>query len=165
MMHLKPAIYWVKLESGLLTEYDMLPMSHCQVLPPLFPLQVEKEVIGSQQELPCGSIGMVTPGQGPAVDGFPTSLIPYKLLIHAVKAGALMKRSCRTVLNKARSWRGVIFQGAPWTCLAPKFQWQHASGGCAVDGSTSQIHMTSNSTLLHAFMSKCKHFMPKTYRG
>ena len=39
-MYPKPAIYQVKLESGLVTEDDMLPMGHCQVLPPLCPLQV-----------------------------------------------------------------------------------------------------------------------------
>ena len=34
-------------------------------------------------------------------------------LIHAVKSRTLMKRSCRTILNKAQSWRDVVFWGAP----------------------------------------------------
>ena len=51
-----------------------------------------------------------------------------------------------------------------WTCLAPKFQWQYALGD-AVDGSISQTHATSNSTLQHAFTGKCKHLMLSTFRG
>ena len=39
------------------------------------------------------------------------ALILYNFLICAVKAWALMKQSCRTILNKARSWRGVVFRG------------------------------------------------------
>ena len=41
------------------------------------------------------------------------ALILYKFLIHAVKVPALMKWSRRTIINKAWSWRGVVFQGAP----------------------------------------------------
>ena len=66
---------------GIVTEYDILPKGHCQVLPPLCPLQAEKVVVGSQQRLSCGSIGTVTTGQEPVVDGFPASphsiQIPY----------------------------------------------------------------------------------------
>ena len=43
--------------------------------------------------------------------------------------------------------------GHPRACLAQKL---HASGD-VVDSSTSQTHATSNSTLLHALMGKCKH--------
>ena len=37
----KPAIYWAHLKFGLFTEGNMLPMGHCQVLPPLWPLEAE----------------------------------------------------------------------------------------------------------------------------
>ena len=40
---------------------------------------------------------------------FRPALIPYKLLICAVKAPAPMKWSCQTILDKARSWRDVVF--------------------------------------------------------
>ena len=59
----KPAIYQVKLEYGLITEDDMLPMGHCQVLPSLRSLQADMVVVASQQGLPCGSTGTVTTGQ------------------------------------------------------------------------------------------------------
>ena len=35
------------------------------------------------------------------------------ILIRAVEARILMKRSCRNILNKAWSWRGVVLRGAP----------------------------------------------------
>ena len=56
---------------------------------------------------------MVTTGQEPVIDGFPAS--PHFIQIPHLrrKARALMKRSCRTILNKAQSWRGVVFHGAP----------------------------------------------------
>ena len=41
----------------------MLPINHCQFLPPLCPLQAETVVVGSQQGLPWVSIGTVTMGQ------------------------------------------------------------------------------------------------------
>ena len=41
------------------------------------------------------------------------ALIPYRFLIRAVKARALKKRSCRTILSNARSCRCVVFRGAP----------------------------------------------------
>ena len=53
-------IYQVKLESGLVTENNMLPMGHCQVLPSLCPLQAETALVGSQKRLLCGFISMVT---------------------------------------------------------------------------------------------------------
>ena len=61
----------------------------------------ETAVLGSQQGFPCVSIGMVTTGQEPGVDVFRSVLIPYKFLISAVKARALMEKSCQTILNKA----------------------------------------------------------------
>ena len=75
----KPAIHQAKLESGLVTEDDMLPMGHCQFLPPLCPIQVEKAVVGSQLRLPCGFLGTVTTGKDPVVDGFPAS--PHSIKI------------------------------------------------------------------------------------
>ena len=88
----------------------MLPVGHCQVPPPLRPLQGETTVVGSQQGLRCGSICPVTTGQESVVR---PALIPYRFLIRAVKARALKKRSCRTILSNARSCRGVVFRGAP----------------------------------------------------
>ena len=53
---------------------------------------------------------------------FLPALIPYKFLIQAIKAWAFMKQSCRNILNKARSWRGVVFRGAPVDLPGTKFQ-------------------------------------------
>ena len=89
----------------------MLPVGHCQVPPPLRPLQAETTVVGSQQGLRCGSLCPVTTGQESVVNR--CALIPYRFLIHAVKARALKKRSCRTILSNARSCWGVVFWGAP----------------------------------------------------
>ena len=56
----------------------------------------------------------------------------------------------------------VLSFGEPLkTCLAPKIQWLEY----AVEGSTSQTHTGSNSTLLNALTGKCKHLMPNTHRG
>ena len=74
-MYPRPAIYLVNLESGLVTEYDLLPMGH--FMPSLWPLQVETVVVRSQQGLPCGSIG--SQGQEPVVDGFPAN--PHSIQI------------------------------------------------------------------------------------
>ena len=117
----KPAIYWVKLKS----EYDMLPIGHCQVLSALCPFQAETAVIGSQKDLPCGSIGTVTTGREPVVDGF---------------------------LANPHSMQN--------SSSAPSHLWSDP-----VDGSTSQTHATSNSTLPHELTGKCKDFTPKAYRG
>ena len=92
----------------------MLPVGHCQVPPPLRPLQAEMTVVGSQQGLCCGSICPVTTGQESVVNRCVTS--PHSVQIshpRAVKARALKKRSCRTILSNARSCRGVVFRGAP----------------------------------------------------
>ena len=69
----KPAIYGVKLESRLITEDNMLPLGHCQVAPPLRPLQAEMMVVGSQQGLRCGSNCPVTTGQESVVNHCATS--------------------------------------------------------------------------------------------
>ena len=52
-MYPKPAIYQIKLESWLVTEDDMVPMVHCQVLSQLCPRLAETVVFGRQQRLPC----------------------------------------------------------------------------------------------------------------
>ena len=46
-MYPKPAIY--KLESGVVTDDNILPMGHFQALPPLWPFQAEMVVVGGQQ--------------------------------------------------------------------------------------------------------------------
>ena len=91
----------------------MLPVGHSQVPPPLRSLQAETTVVGSQQGLRCGSIYLVTTGQESVINRCVTSLIPYRFLIHAVKARAPKKRSFRTILSNTRSCRGVVFWGAP----------------------------------------------------
>ena len=91
----------------------MLPVGPCQVPPPLRPLQAETTVVGSQQGLRCGSICPVTTGQESVVNFVRPALIPYRFRIRAVKARALKKRSCRTILSNAWSCRGVVFRWAP----------------------------------------------------
>ena len=122
-----PAIYQVKLESGLVTEDDMLPMSHCQVASPLWPLQAEMAMVGSQQRLLYKYIGIVTMEQEPVVDGFMASPDSIQS-IHQSSSGSMPPED-------------------------------------AFDGSTSQTHATSNSTLLHALTGKCGHFVPNNCRG
>ena len=51
----------------------MLRVGHCQVPPPLHPLQAETTVVGSQQGLRCGSICPVTTGQESFVNHCATS--------------------------------------------------------------------------------------------
>ena len=105
--------------------------------------------------------------QESVVYGFPAS--PQSIQIAHLRGRgpyeALMKWSCQTILSKAWSWRGVIFQRSPrWLA------WHQTSSGSmspedAADRSMSQPHVTSNSTFPHALGGKCKHFMPTTYRG
>ena len=80
-------------------------MGHLQVLLPLCPLEAETVIVGSQQGLSCGSLGMITMGQEQVVDGFPASS-------HSIKI-PLMKQSYQTTLSKAWCWRSVVFRGAP----------------------------------------------------
>ena len=146
----KPAIYRVKLESGLVTKDD------CQVLPPLCPLQAETAVVGSQQSHPCGSISTVTTGQKPVVDGFPVSPLSIQIP-HPRRQGP--SHPVRPV-SLYKVW-------SPWSSHG--LAWHKSSGGSmpledVVDGSKSQTYATSNSTLPHAPMGKCKHFMPDIYR-
>ena len=140
-------------------------MGHCLFFLPMGPLQAETAVVGSQEGITCGSIGMITTGQEPVVDGFRPALIPYTFLIHIIKGPSTYEAFLSDhpqqsmVLMRCglpRSPRGLV--------------WHQSSIGNmpledAVDGSMSQTHVTSNSTLPHALKGKCKHFMPNTYRG
>ena len=153
------------MESGLVTTDDMLPMGHCKVLSSLWPLQAERSMFNNQPGLPCGSIDMVTTGQEPVVDDFLTSpnsiQIPH--LCHqgpgtfeAILSDHLEQNIVLTRCGLPRSPHGLA--------------WYQSSSGSmpledAVDGSTSQIHVTSNNALRHTLAGKCKHFMPNTYRG
>ena len=85
-------------------------MGHCQVLPPLCPLQAQAVVVSSQHGLPCGS---VTTGQEPVVDGFPARPHSTQILHLRHQGMSPIKRFSRSILSKAWSWRGVVFRGAP----------------------------------------------------
>ena len=141
----KAATFLVKLESRLVTEDEMLPIGHCQILPPLCPYR------HGNHPTRASSRWFSWP-----------AFISYKFLLCAVKARALMKRSCGTILNKAWSLQGVVFQGAPVDLPS-------TSGSMpledAVDSNTSHTHAISHSTSPHALMDDYKHFMPDTYRG
>ena len=127
----KPAIYRVKLESRLITEDDMLPVGHCQVPPPLRPLQAETTVVGSQQGLRCGSICPVTTGQESVVNRCATS--PHSVQIFS-SAPSRPEHSRNDPVGPASAMHGlaeVLSFGEPLkTCLAPKIQWQHAFWVC-----------------------------------
>ena len=161
----KPLIYRVKLESRFITEDDMLPVGHCQVPPPLRPLQAETTVVGSQQGLRCGSICPVTTGQESVVNRCATS--PHSVQIsHPRRQGPSTQE---TILSDHPQQCTILprccLSGSPW-----RLAWHQRSSGSmpfeyAVDGSTSQTHTGSNSTLLNALTGKCKHLMPNTHRG
>ena len=157
--------YRVKLESRLITEDDMLPVGHCQVPPPLRPLQAETTVVGSQQGLRYGSICPVTTWQESVVNRCATS--PHSVQIsHPRRQGPSTQE---TILSDHPQQCTVLprccLSGSPW-----RLAWhQRSSGsmpfGYAVDGSKSQTHTGSNSTLRNVLTGKCKHLMPNTHRG
>ena len=92
----------------------MLPVGHCQVPPPLRPLQVDATVVGSQQGLRCGSICPVTTGQESVVNRCATS--PHSAQIsHPRRQGPSTQETILSDLffSNARSCRGVVFRGAP----------------------------------------------------
>ena len=136
-----------------------------QVPPPLRPLQAETTVVGSQQGLRCGSICPVTMGQESVVNRCGTS--PHSIQIsHPRRQGPSTQETilwdhpqqCTVLLR-------FCLSGSPW-----RLAWHQRSSGsmpfeCAVDGSKSQTHTGSNSTLLNALTGKCKHLMPNTQRG
>ena len=161
-MYPKPALYQVKLESGLVIEDDMLPMDHCQVLPLL-----------------CASKWRRRWSTG-------ASLWVYRHGNHGTRASrwwfcrqpSFHTNSSSVPSRPKHLWSdpvrhpeqstvlmrcGLLRSPHPWTCLS-----QSSSGSMppedALDGSTSQTHETSNSTLPYAFIGKCRHFMPNTYR-
>ena len=141
MAYPKPAIYRVKLESRLITEDDMLPVGHCQVPPPLRPLQAETTVVGSQQGLRCGSICPVTTGQESVVNRCATS--PHSIQIsHPRRQGPSTQE---TILSDHPQQCTVLpkccLSGSPW-----RLAWHQRSSGSmpfeyAVDGSMSQTLM------------------------
>ena len=132
----------------------MLPVGHCQVPPPLRPLQAQTTVVGSQQGLRCGSICPVTTGQESVVNRCATS--PHSVQIsHPRRQGPSTQETilsdhpqqCTVLPRCCLSW-------SPW-----RLAWHQRSSGSmpfeyavenAVDGSTSQTHTGSNSTLLSA---------------
>ena len=123
----KPAIYRVKLESRLITEDGMRPVGHCQVPPPLRPLQVETTVVGSQLGLRCGSICPVTTGQESVVNRCATS--PHSVQI-SPSALSMPKHSRNDPVGPFSAMHGLAevlsFRETLKNCLAPKIQWQHA---------------------------------------
>ena len=143
----------------------MLPVGHCQVPPPLRPLQAETTVVGSQQGLRCGSICPVTTAQESVVNRCATS--PHSVQIsHPRRQGPSTQE---TILSDHPQQCTVLprccLSGSPW-----RLAWHQRSSGSmpfeyAVDGSTSQTHTGSNSTLLNALTGKCNHLMPNTHRG
>ena len=141
----------------------MLPVGHCQVPAPLRLLQAETTVVGSQQGLRCGSICPVTTGQESVVNRCATS--PRSVQIsHPRRQGPSTQE---TILSDHPQQCTVLprccLSGRPW-----RLAWHQRSSGSmpfeyAVDGSTSQTHTGSNSTLLNALTVKCKHLMPNTH--
>ena len=114
-------------------------MGHCQVPPPLRPLQAETTVVGSQQGLRCGSICPVTTGQESVVNRCATS--PHSVQIYHLR-------------RQGPSTQETILSDHPQQCtVLPR---------CCL---SSQTHTGSNSTLLNALTGKCKHLMPNTHRG
>ena len=142
----------------------MLPMGHCQLLPTLCPLQAEAVVVGSQQGLPCGSIGTITTGQQPVVDSLMAS--PHSIQILPPHRQGLS--TYEVILSDHHQQSTVLCGcGLPRSPRGPAWH-QSFSGSMppedAVGGSKSQTHSTSKSTLPHAVMGKGKHSMPNTYR-
>ena len=117
-------------------------------------------VVGSQQGLRCGSICPVTTGQESVVNRCATS--PHSVLIsHPRSQGPSTQE---TILSDHPQQCMVLTRccvsGSPW-----RLAWHQRSSGSmpfeyAVDGSTSQTHTGSNSTLLNALTGKRKHLMP-----
>ena len=126
----------------------MLPVGHCQVPPPLRPLQAETTVVGSQQGLRCGSICPVTTGQESFVNRCVTS--PHSVQIsHLRRQGPSTQE---TILSDHPQQCMVLprccLLGSPW-----RLAWHQRSSGSmpfeyAVDGYTSQTRTGSNSTCL-----------------
>ena len=120
---------WVKLESGLITEDDILLMDHYQVSATSVPTPSGNGSGWLSTGLPCGSIGMVTMGQELVVEGFLASShsiqIPHPCILkpELLWSDPVGPASTRHSLGEVWSSEEPL-----WTCLAPKFHWQHASG-------------------------------------
>ena len=107
----------------------------------------------------CGSIGTVTTGQEPVVDGFMAS--PHSLQIphpcpstnEAILSDHPQLSTVLTRCGLPRSPHGLAWHQSSIGNMHPED---------VVDG--NQTHATSNSTLPHAFTGKCKRSMPNTYR-
>ena len=157
----KPAIYQVKLEYWLVTEESMMPTGHCQVLPPLHPLQAETA--------------------NPRWQSTGAFLWAYRHGNHGTKTRCFPDRPHSIqILHRRRqspSTYEAILSGHPQQsmiltrCGLPRspggLAWHQSSSGSmppedVVDRSTSQTHATSNNTLLHALTGKCHDFMPDT---
>ena len=152
-MHPNLAIYWVKLESEILIEDDLLPMSHCKILPPLCPLQAETAAVDSQQGLPCGSITM---RQEMVVDGFQANC-HFIQMPHPRRQGL----STYEVILSDHSEQSMVSMRYGLLRSPRGLAWYQKSGGSmpledAADGSMSQAHATSNNTLPHDLTGKCK---------
>ena len=133
-------------------------MGHCQVLPPLCPLQAETVAVDILQGLPSGSIGMVTTGQEPVVDGFPASL-------HPIQIPHLRHQGLSTyeviLLDHPQQNMDLTRCGHPRSPHG--LAWHLSCSGSMPSEDTvggTMTHTTSNSTFLHVLMAKCKHFMP-----
>ena len=111
------------------------------------------------------SICPVTTGQESVVNRCVTS--PHSVQISHPRRQGLSTQE--TILSDHPQQCTVLprccLSGCPW-----RLAWHQRSSGnmpfeYAVDGSTSQTHTGSNSTLLNALTGKCKHLMPNTHRG
>ena len=143
----------------------MLPVGHCQVPPPLRPLQAETTVVGSQQGLLCGSICPVTTGQESVVNRCATSPLSVQISYRRRQGPNTQETILLDHPQQCTVLPRCCLSGSPW-----RLAWHQRSSGSmpfeyAVDGSTSQTHTGSNSTLLNALTGKCKHLMPNTHRG
>ena len=102
----------------------MLPVGHCQVPPPLRPIQAEKTVVGSQQGLRSGSICPVTRGQESVVNRCATS--PHSVQIsHPRRQGP---STHETILSDHPQQCTVLprccLSGSPW-----RLAWHQRSSG------------------------------------
>ena len=132
-------------------------MGHCQIPPPLRPLPT---VIGSQQGLHCGYICPVTTGQESVVNRCATN--PHSVQIHhpCRQGRSIQEKILSDHPQQCTVLPRCCLSGSPW-----RLAWHQRSSGSmpfeyAVDGSMSQTHTGSNSTLLNALTGMCKHLIP-----
>ena len=70
-------------------------------------------MIGSQQGLPLDHASTDAFGHKLNVNRLTTNTHPIQIPILSMSARALSKWYSRTILKSVRSWRAVVFQGAP----------------------------------------------------